>query len=62
MPGVSTDVLLDRAREDRTSEHLVRIRTREASTRYEQTYESWIAWQKGRLKRRRAVARPLKAA
>ena len=64
MPGASTEALLDSAREDRTREHLVRVSARDASARYEQSYETWIAWQKSRLhpERRRVVARPLKAA
>jgi hypothetical protein len=64
MPGISTEKLLEHAREDRSTEHLHRVRTRDASTRYEQNYETWIAWHKSRLhpERRRVVARPLKAA
>ena len=64
MPGASTEELLQRAREDRSSQHLHRVRARDASARYEQTYETWIAWQKSRLHpdHQRVIARPLKAA
>jgi hypothetical protein len=43
---------------------LHRVRARDASARYEQTYETWVAWQKSRLDpdRQPVIARPLKAA